>query len=112
MSVIDPNEPCPCGSGKTYAECHQPLQTKKRPSAIIERIRLKVIPEPEPKTRAILNYTGEGTIVIMAYHSEISFDCGKCGAPLIVGMLPEQVVNIVIKCNGCGSFNDTGGIMI
>jgi predicted RNA-binding Zn-ribbon protein involved in translation (DUF1610 family) len=39
--------------------------------------------------------------------SRVSFDCGKCGKPLILDMAPGQVRQIVFKCPRCGSFNDT-----
>jgi hypothetical protein len=34
-------------------------------------------------------------------------ECGLCDSPLIVGMRTSQVENLVVKCNGCGAFNET-----
>lgn len=105
MAKIDPQEPCPCGSGKSYADCHQ-KQVGRAPEIKI-RVPLTVIPEPDPGARSVFIFAGEGTTLFQGQQSTISFDCGKCGACLMVGMAVGQVRGIVIRCNGCGSFNDT-----
>jgi hypothetical protein len=107
MAKIKPNEPCPCGSGKEFAACHGPKVIYNLPVSISQRIALKIIPEPDPDTRSVFIKTGDGTIIFQGYDTSISLDCGKCSAPLVVGLAPEQVVNIVFKCNQCGSFNET-----
>jgi len=107
VALIDPNEPCPCGSGSTYARCHLPRVREKNPPAITERCRLQVIPEPDPDARSVFTLTGIGTILIQGDACGLSMDCGKCGASLIVGLKREQVQGIVLKCNSCGAFNDT-----
>jgi predicted RNA-binding Zn-ribbon protein involved in translation (DUF1610 family) len=107
MAKIDPNEPCPCGSGKLFLECHEPLVIANRPIIINKRIPLKVISEPDPDTRSVFMKMGEGTIVFRAFANETALTCGKCGEALVVGMERNQVQNLVIKCNDCGSFNDT-----
>jgi len=105
MPKIHPNEPCPCGSGKLYKECHQ--AQAGRPPIVSEHVRLPVIPEPDPGTRSVFLREGEGTIFFAGHFSELSLDCGTCQAPLVVGMAPGQVAGIVLRCAACGAFNDT-----
>lgn len=107
MAKIKPNESCPCGSGKEFAMCHGPKVVDNQPPSISQRIALKVIPEPDPDTRSVFIRTGDGTVLFQGYNANISLDCGKCNAPLVVGLAQEQVINIVLKCNQCGIFNDT-----
>jgi len=107
VALIDPTEPCPCGSGLTYARCHLPRVREQKPPAITERCQLAVISEPDPDTRPVHILTGAGTILIQGFACGLSMDCGKCGASLIVGLKREQVQGIVLKCNACGTFNNT-----
>jgi len=76
--------------------------TPKRP----RRLRLAVIPEPEPGTRSVLIYTGEGT-VIMNGPGNLVMECGNCGVPLVKGVKTNQLRNLVFKCPNCGAFNET-----
>jgi hypothetical protein len=69
------------------------------------RTKLKVIPEPEPHTRAtIISPTapaikGPGTD---------DYTCGNCDRILIAGMAAGKTFkSIVVKCPACGAFNET-----
>lgn len=33
--------------------------------------------------------------------------CGGCREPILKGMEPGQVENLVFLCNGCGTYNET-----
>jgi len=70
------------------------------------RLRMMVIPEPEPNTRAVLIYTGEGTVVMQG-EGNVTMECGNCSAPLIEGVPTGNIQNIVLKCPQCGAFNET-----
>jgi DNA-directed RNA polymerase subunit RPC12/RpoP len=107
MAKIDPTEPCPCGSGAVFGECHGRTLVNDTPRTISARIPLSVIPEPDPGTRAVFVKTGEGTIAFQGTATEKSFDCGSCGASLAIGVREDQMQGMVIKCNQCGTFNDT-----
>jgi len=107
MAKIDPHEPCPCGSGKTFAECHGPKMKARAPAKITERIRLVVIPEPDPGTRPVFTHGPGDTVFFTGTGTEVSLDCGNCGASLVVGMEREQINGLVLKCSNCGCFNDT-----
>jgi hypothetical protein len=106
MPKIRDDEQCPCGSGKLFRDCHGRLVAQTRvPARITTHVPLAVIPEPDPNSAAVFEKTGEGTILFQGLESEISQDCGTCGAPLIVGLELGQVQGIVVKCSSCKSFN-------
>lgn len=105
MPKIDPDEPCPCGSGKLYRDCHRAQVAK--PPTISKHVPLPVVAEPDPGVRSVFKKIGQDTIFFTGHASEISFDCGRCGAPLMVGMARGQVVALVLQCASCGAFNDT-----
>jgi len=107
MAKIDPNELCPCESGLLFKECHELKIKKQVKPEIKQKVSLKVIPEPDPNTRAvfILN-NDEGTIVFQGFETQIALVCGNCSSPLVAGMNLEQIKNIVIKCNNCNRFNE------
>lgn len=80
------------------AEGNRPTQT----------IKLVVIPKPNPGTRTVFDRQGEGTIVFDAADGPpIVQVCGNCMAPLVRGMRADQLRNIVMRCNGCGEYNET-----
>ncbi len=70
------------------------------------QIRMAVIPEPESGTRAVIVYTGEGTVV-MRGDGNVDLDCGNCGKTIVLGVRVVQIRNLVFKCNACGAFNET-----
>lgn len=74
--------------------------------------RLRVIPEPEEGTRSVLVPTDDVVgPVINGPGGRGTTDqvCGSCGRVLIAGIAPSQVMEMVIRCPDCGSYNDTGG---
>lgn len=107
MAKIDPKEPCPCESGKLFGECHGTRVVESRPTTITQRVSLRVIPEPDPQTRAVFIRSGDGTVIFQGQETQTSQDCGACGSPLIVGLRSGQVQGVVLRCNNCGAFNDT-----
>src|SRR5258708_11961798 len=107
MAQIDLNEPCPCGSGKLYSACHLPMARAPEPLPITERMTLTVMPEPDPGTRAVFVYEGEGTTVFTGFDTGLALDCGECGACLVRGLIRDAVLGLVLRCKNCGSYNDT-----
>lgn len=107
MARIRPDEPCPCGSGKPFGDCHGPKVTTRVAPPITSHIRLKVIPEPAPNTKAVFEKLGSGTVLINGFDTGISYDCGTCGEPLMRGVQKGQVRGIVLRCGACCSYNDT-----
>ena len=80
---------------------------KKAQSRRTRIIRMVVIPEPAAGTRSVMNRQGEGTVIFAAPNGpNTTLVCGKCEAPLAVGMRVDQIVALVLRCNRCGSFNE------
>ena len=74
-------------------------------SSIHRKIILRVIPEPEPKTRAVLIPKQEVTPVIVG-KGNLDLLCGKCEEVLVDGIFEGQIQNIVIRCPKCTSYNE------
>jgi hypothetical protein len=106
MAQISDDESCPCRSGLTFGECHG-KKIKERKPVIIRHVQLQVIPEPDPGSRAVLVNLGGGTVISQSFDGTDSLDCGKCGAPLMVGVTRSHVNGLVLQCSSCGAFNDT-----
>jgi SEC-C motif-containing protein len=104
MARISDDEPCPCGSGNTFSDCHG--KKLKQEPIIAEHFPLKVIPEPDPGSRAVFEFTGSGT-VIFNLGGTVSLDCGSCGSSLAIVPSPNQITGAVLKCAKCNAFNDT-----
>lgn len=109
MSMISPEELCPCESGKLYKDCHFSHIKIKTPPTITEEIRLNLVPEPDPNSssKAVFVFKGEGTVVFQGFFTNTALCCGQCGSHLVAGMGLDTVQNIIFRCNNCGSFNET-----
>jgi hypothetical protein len=74
---------------------------------------LRVIPEPAKATRSVLHFGEEISgpcITGSGGPRSVDYACGTCGRILVEGWAPTQsIVNVVLVCPGCGSYNDTGG---
>lgn len=108
MTRILDDEPCPCGSGGLFKECHRQNIDARRPK-ITSHVALAVIPEPDPNSRSVFEKGGEGTLLIEGRETSISYDCGGCSAPLAVGILVSQIPGIVMRCARCGAYNEGSG---
>lgn len=76
-----------------------------------EKIKLTVIDEPAPDTRNVIDYRGSGTVAMAGPNPFAPhLCCGSCGVPLVTGMPREQIINLVLRCKLCRSFNDTGDV--
>ena len=109
MRQIRPDEPCPCRSGKTYAECHMDHRLATSPAAITRRTRLRVIPEPDPETRSVFQkFPGApDSVFFTGSQTTDAYVCGGCAAPLIVGLPLTTFQNLVLCCSQCGKYNET-----
>lgn len=70
------------------------------------KIALRVIPEPHDSIKTL--FANEGVLTVVVYGPTRNHDyvCGGCGPTLIVGMRPEQIGNLAVKCAACGAFNE------
>lgn len=108
MAKIKPEEMCPCGSGKAFSLCHGLKVIEEKTPVINQKIALAVIPEPDPDEKTVFEKSNEGTVFFINHGGPgIALECGQCAAPLAIGILPSQVQQIVLKCNQCGSYNQT-----
>ena len=70
--------------------------------------KLKVIPKPEERTRTVLKPKNRDSSVTIKGSGKLNLVCGKCGAILAREIHEGQIKNIVLFCNKCDSYNDTG----
>ena len=106
---IRTSDPCPCGSGKTFGECHDVLRKQKETrEADLLHIALTVIPPPDPGMRAVFELaSGSQGLLMTGVSGRHSLDCGNCSAPLAIRMDRNQLQGIVLRCSRCGRYNDT-----
>lgn len=109
MAKIDPDEPCPCGSGMRFADCHGPLVQNPVAPEITQHVSLRLIPPPAPNTAAVFEKTegADETRFFVGSETGISYDCGECGSSLVAGVPIERFVGIVLRCAKCGRHNLT-----
>jgi hypothetical protein len=76
------------------------------------RYRLVVIAEPALGTRTVLQHGRNGTIVVRGPRGEPVWLCGECSAKLAVGVSRGQLMDAVLVCLNCGSYNDTSAVAV
>lgn len=80
---------------------------RKGPTPKKHRLKLAVIPEPEPGTRTVMVQGTPDTLLFEGEYPNISLLCGSCGNPLAVGVKTSQLHNLVLQCAACSAFNET-----
>lgn len=106
MAKIDPNELCPCQSKFLFKDCHGLKIRQPKIPEITQSVELKIIPEPDPDTRTLFIYEGEGTVCFSGYEIGLALICGNCKSQLVVGIPKANIENIVIRCKKCGKYNE------
>jgi DNA-directed RNA polymerase subunit RPC12/RpoP len=67
--------------------------------------KAKVIPEPAEGTRSVM-FTAK-QVPLIRDEGDLNYVCGSCDFVLVKDANQEQlVVDIVVKCPKCGSFNE------
>jgi len=69
-------------------------------------VRLRVIPEPKPQTRAVLDPKVGEILPVIKGHGNLNLLCGNCAAILVEGISEGQIRNMVIHCPICRYYND------
>jgi len=83
-------------------------RARGKPTPQKHHIKLHVIPEPAEGTRSVIIREGEGTAVFRNDDGpNVVMDCGACDARLVQGVPVGQIENVVVRCNGCGAYNET-----
>lgn len=77
------------------------------------RVTLRVVPEPEPGSRAVLR---PGAMPAFVGNGTTDMVCGNCGAVLVRGIAPEEWklvcidgLPVIVMCS-CGSLNEIPAI--
>lgn len=65
---------------------------------------LRIIPRPAANTRTVVMKAAAP--VITGRGGSTAYRCGGCRLTLVKGIQKARVINVVIRCPGCGSFND------
>jgi hypothetical protein len=104
---ISDSELCPCESGKMFGDCHGERIRRARARPSERRIRLTVIPPPDPGTRSVFERQGAGTVIFEGTHGTDALECGECGAVLAIGVMRNQFRSLVLRCGNCEAFNET-----
>ena len=81
-----------------------PLSTGSGPGLRSSQV-LEVIRQSRDDRRPVLRVS-TGTVIIQG-PSNTDLLCGKCNSVLARGIGAEQLFNVVLYCNYCGSLNDT-----
>lgn len=106
---IKASDSCPCGSGKTFGECHDKLRRERRTADTeLIHVPLAVIAPPDPATRAIFERSAN---TVGAFFTGISgphtLECGTCSAELATRVHRQRFGGIVLRCYRCGAYNET-----
>jgi hypothetical protein len=96
------------------APANPPAATSRKPipfartvsSSLSHSVTLRVVPEPPEGSRLVLRLK-QGTTILRG-ESNLDLHCGNCGSLLAEGIARGQFPDIVLFCNACGLFNDTG----
>src|SRR6266542_1559449 len=104
MVKIADSEICPCGSGKTFGECHGERIRQARLQPSENRIVLELIAPPDPNTRSVFEKTGEGAIFLDGLDGPDELVCGNCRALLAVHVIRDSIHRVVFRCKDCGAY--------
>ncbi len=93
---------------------HSPMTDPHHPSdAAHRRVPLRVVPEPEPGSRAVLR---PGALPAFVGNGTTDMVCGQCGTVLVRGIAPEEWklvtidgLPVIVLCS-CGGFNEIPAI--
>lgn len=85
---------------------------------IVAKIQMEVISEPQSKTMAIIKKTTPQYYLRNPYliingegmgKGDTDYVCGCCRVTLVSGANRGQIINIVLHCGNCGSYNIVRG---
>ena len=87
------SDACPCGSGRSNAECHQVLHVRT------------LVADAAPDAVPVVRTHGEVLASAPEHQSSrIAHRCGACGSILTVGLNFERAGRVSLIC-GCGARN-------
>jgi hypothetical protein len=80
----------------------------------VAKIQMEVIPEPEPGTAAVIalqapQYLMKEPFAVIRGKFDTDYICGCCRVTIASCVERGMLVNIVLKCLNCGSYNIVRG---
>jgi hypothetical protein len=70
-------------------------------------IKLKVIPEPAPKSRVVTEaYSGEDEGEEDNNAERVNYVCGNCNSIIAKNVIEGSMKEQVVKCSVCNSYNE------
>jgi DNA-directed RNA polymerase subunit RPC12/RpoP len=72
-----------------------------------KEIKLKVIPEPAPKSRVVIEAQkdeGEGEEGMNT--ERVNYVCGNCNSIIAENVIEGSMKDQVVKCTSCNSYNE------
>jgi DNA-directed RNA polymerase subunit RPC12/RpoP len=70
-------------------------------------IKLKVIPEPAPKSRVVIEaYSGEDDVEEGNKARRVNYLCGNCNSIIAKNVIAGSMKEQVVKCHVCNSYNE------
>lgn len=75
------------------------------------RIRMKIIEEPDPAHREVVDRGTTDDPVIVRGSGPHSFLCAACGVVLVEGVRFGQLESVSIRCAACGALNAIPHVM-
>jgi phage FluMu protein Com len=69
--------------------------------------KLEVIPKPKVDSITLLLPKKGETLPLIKFDGDLNLLCGKCGEILVEGITEDgQIMNVVIRCPACRSYNE------
>ncbi len=70
-------------------------------------IKLKVIPEPAPKSRIVTEaYSGEDKGEESKEANRVNYVCGNCNTIIAKNVVEGSMKGQVVKCTACNAYNE------
>ena len=67
---------------------------------------MEVIPKPKEGIASVISWSGEkGNFAVIKGEGNDNYICGTCGNNICQNVVRGQIINFVIVCPNCGSYN-------
>jgi len=79
----------------------------------VPKIQMSVIPEPTKNSASIIenepNFAHADPYTLIRGSGDTDYLCGACRVPLAISASQGKIINIVLKCGKCSSYNAIRG---
>lgn len=67
---------------------------------------MEIIPKPKEGTASVFSWSGEkGKFAVIKGEGNDNYICGACGNVICQNVNRGQIIDLVIACPNCGSYN-------